>query len=71
MNTRKLSVPLTGNGSAVLILPDRMTGENLHELERSLTAELARLQRDGRVAAADPGQIEYASWLQQPGAVHH
>jgi hypothetical protein len=71
MHTRQLTFPLPGNGSAVLTLPQHLPFGNLLALERSVTAALADLQREACGAGVDPGQIEYASWLQQLGALHH
>ena len=41
-------------------------------LEHALCTGLRQLQREMRGAAADPGQIEYASWqTQQPVTARH
>jgi len=71
MNARQLTFPMPGNGTAILTLPQPMTRETLLELERSVAAALGNLQRETYGATAGPGHIEYASWLQQLGAVRH
>lgn len=71
MNARQITFPLPGNGPAVLTLPQTLPPETLVELERSLTAALRNLQCETGADALERGQIEYASWLQRLGAVHH
>ena len=71
MNMKQLTFLLRGNGPAVLTLPQPMPPETLLELERSLAQALGELKREQRCGAVDPGQIEYASWLEQLGAARH
>ncbi|QCB45376.1 hypothetical protein [Hydrogenophaga sp. PAMC20947] len=71
MNARQMTFPLPGNGPAVLTLPQPLAPEALLELEHSLTAALRNLQRETRAEALEPGQIEYASWLQRLAAMAH
>lgn len=71
MNARQLTFPLPGNGPAVLTLPQALPPETLQELERSLTAALGNLQRECSADALERGRIEYASWLQVLGTLHH
>ena len=71
MHTRQLTFPLPGNGSAVLTLPQPLPSEGLLTLTRSLTTALGDLQREMGDGKADPGEAEYASWLQQLGALRH
>lgn len=71
MNTSQLTLPLPGSGSAVLTLPQSMTPETLLALERSLADALGKLQRGMGHTAADPGPIEYASWLPHLAGARH
>jgi hypothetical protein len=71
MNTKQMTILLPGNGSAVLTLPQTLPPETLVELERSLTAALRNLQCETGADTLERGQIEYTSWLQRLGAVHH
>jgi hypothetical protein len=68
MNTQQLSFPLAGRDAAVLTLSRPLAPDELGALEHSVSAELRHLQRALRSPAADPAQIEYASWLRQLGA---
>lgn len=68
MNTQQLSFPLAGRHTAVLTLPRPLAPDDLGVLEHSVSARLRHLQRELRGPAADPAQIEYASWLRQLGA---
>lgn len=71
MHTRQLTFPLPGNGSAVLTMPQTLPSESLLTLKQSLTTALGDLQREMADGSADPGAAEYASWLQQLGAMRH
>lgn len=71
MNARQMTFPLPGNGPAVLTLPQTLPPETLVELEHSLTAALRDLQRENGASSLEPGQIEYASWLQRLAAMAH
>jgi len=71
MNARQMTFPLPGNGPAVLTLPQALPPEALRELEHSLTVALHDLQRETGGDALEPGQIEYASWLQRLAAMAH
>lgn len=71
MNTSQLTFPLPGSGSAVLTLPQSITPETLMALERSLAEALGKLQRGMGHVAADPGQIEYESWLPHLAVPRH
>jgi hypothetical protein len=71
MNARQMTFPLPGNGPAVLTLPQTLPPETLVELEHSLMAALRDLQRETCADAPDPGQMEYASWLQRLAAITH
>lgn len=64
MTDRQLTVPLAGDGPAVLILPRPLTPESLSRLEQSLAEGLAGLRREMAACAADPGLVEYESWMQ-------
>lgn len=64
MTARQLTVPLSGDGPAVLILPQPLTLESLCRLEHSLAGSLAKLRREIGSDAADPGILEYESWMQ-------
>lgn len=71
MNTTQLTLPLPGDGSAVLTLPQSITPETLIVLERSFAEALRKLQREMGHATADAGQIEYESWLPRLAAMAH
>ena len=65
MTARQLNILLPGDGPAVLTLPQPLTPESLLELEQALSGVLGRLHHEVCSDAADPGQLEYASWMQQ------
>lgn len=71
MIARQLTFPLPGNGPAVLTLPQPLPPQVLLELEYSLASAMRNLQREICPDALERGQIEYASWLNVLGAVHH
>lgn len=71
MNTRQLTVSLPETGAAILTLPPTLTAESLGLLEQALTGTLAMLRRDLRADGADPGAVEYASWMAQLQAARH
>lgn len=79
---KRLSLTLRAPGStpALLTLPQPRTAQDLLELEQALAGTLAHLGRElfGTVATrplaqASPGldaaDIEYTSWLPDPGAI--
>lgn len=72
MNARQLTASAPGQGPAFLTLPQPTTLEALWSLEEALAATLGTLRHDLR-GAADPGAVEYASWMQlpHPGAVEY
>ncbi len=65
MTVRQLNVSLPGDGSAVLTLLQPLTPESLLQLEQAIAGVLGRLHHEVCSDAADPGQREYASWMQQ------
>lgn len=65
MTTRKLDVPLPGDGHVVLTLPQPLTPESVLQLEQALAGVLGRLHHEARGAVAERGRLEYASWMQQ------
>jgi hypothetical protein len=65
MTARQLNVPWPGNGPAVLTLPQPLTPESLLQLEQALAGVLGQLHHEVCSDATDPGQLEYASWMQQ------
>lgn len=65
MTARQLKVPLPGHRSALLTLPQPLTPETLLQLEQALAGFLGGLHREVCSDPADPGQLEYASWMQQ------
>lgn len=71
MTARQLNVPLPGDRPAVLTLPQPLTAESLLQLEQALAGVLGRLHQEVCSDAADPGQLEYASWLQHLGQPRH
>lgn len=71
MNTTQLQLPLPGHTPAVLTLPRPLTPESLLDLEQALASALGQLHRELRSEATDPGEIEYASWMQYLGALCH
>lgn len=72
MSTRQMTFPLPGNSpAAILTLPQTLPPEALVELEHALTAALHNLQCETSADTLEPGQIEYASWLQRLAAIAH
>ncbi len=80
MTCLKLTHPASGTVFAVLTLPQPLTVQSLLELEHAVAGTLAMLGRD--LAGADDGtarepaasrgdaaEIEYASWMPDPGAI--
>lgn len=65
MTARQLNVPLPGDRPAVLTLPQPLTPDSLLQLEQGLAGVLGRLHHELSSDAAGPGQLEYASWMQQ------
>ena len=64
MAAQQVNVPLSGDGSAYMILPQPLTPESLRQVEESLAGSLARLRREMGVDSAAPGILEYESWMQ-------
>ncbi len=71
MYARQLTFPLPGNGPAVLTLAQPVPPETLQRLASSLAATFGSVQDAPADSDADAGQIEYASWLAQPGWLRH
>ncbi len=80
MTPLQLTLPVTGVAPAVLTLPQPLTPEALGELTQAVNDTLGMLRRDLRNAThpaafgsaprrCDDGDIEYASWLPDPGAI--
>ena len=65
MTAHQLTLPLSGDASAFLILPQPLTPESLCRLEQGLACSLAQLRREMGDDAVDPGTLEYESWMQQ------
>jgi hypothetical protein len=63
MTAHQLTVPLSGDASAFLILPQPLTPESLGRLEQGLAVSLAQLRREMGSDPADPGGLEYESWM--------
>lgn len=70
MHTQQLTFPLPGQDAAVLTMPRPLAADELGVLEHTVCTGLRQLQREMRGHAADPAQLEYASWLRQLGATH-
>lgn len=64
MTVRQLTISLPGEAPAILTVPQALTPESLRELEQGFAGTLARLRREMGSDAADPGALEYASWMQ-------
>ena len=64
MTPFQLTLPLPASDPAVLTLPQPPTNASLHALELALAGGLQALRRELGAGEADPGDIEYASWLQ-------
>jgi hypothetical protein len=67
MTPQKLTVSLPGDGSAILTLPQPLTFESPRQLEQALASTLEQLRCEmcDDIAVADPGVLEYASWMQE------
>ena len=64
MTARKMKVPLSGHGPAMLTLPNPLTPDMVHVLEISLAALLDSLKHElGCGSVQNPG----AGWEQDPG----
>ncbi len=64
MTAHQLTVPVSGDASAFLILPQPLTPESLGRLELGLAVSLAQLRIEMGGDATDPGSLEYESWMQ-------
>lgn len=71
MTARQLTFPVPGSTPAVLTLPQTLPPEALEALEHALTAALRNQKGEARADVPDPGQVEYASWLQRLAAIAH
>ena len=80
MTCLRLTHPASGTVFAVLTLPQPLTAQSLLELEHAVAGTLAMLSRDltgaGDGAPPEPAasrldaaEIEYASWMPDPGAI--
>jgi hypothetical protein len=80
MTPLQLTLPVTGVAPAILTLPQPLTPEALGELTQAVTDTLGMMRRDLRNAThpaalgpapgrGDDAEIEYASWLPDPGAI--
>jgi hypothetical protein len=79
MTSLQLTLPVTGVAPAILTLPQPLTSQALGELAQAVTETLGMLRRDLRGAEGttfapaarrcDDADIEYASWLPDPGAI--
>ena len=79
MTSLQLTLPLTGASPAILTLPQPLTPQALYELAQAVAETLGMLRRDLRGAESatlapaarrcDDADIEYASWLPDPGAI--
>lgn len=63
MTTELQLLPFAGRGYVVLGLPHPMSLDALPELERVLHQATVELRRQLSETAAEPGELEYASWL--------
>lgn len=64
MTPLQLTLPLPASGPAVLTLPQPPTKALLQALEQAFSRTLAALRNELATNEPDPGDIEYASWLQ-------
>ena len=64
MTPLQLTLPLPASGPAVLTLPQPPTSAFLNALEQAFASTLHSLRRELSGSESDPGDIEYASWLQ-------
>lgn len=80
MTPLQLTLPVTGIAPAILTLPQPLTAQALSELAQAVTDTLGMLQRDLRGAAegarfapaprhSGDAEVEYASWLPDPGVI--
>ncbi|MES2098454.1 MAG: hypothetical protein V4569_01405 [Pseudomonadota bacterium] len=80
MTCLKLTLPASGTVPALLTLPQPLTAQALLELEHAVAGTLAMLGRDllgtgagislePVVSQPDAAEIEYASWMPDPGAM--
>jgi len=80
MTCMQLTLPVPGNGPAVLTLPQPLTPQALLELEHAVAGTLGMLRRDmlsvgfgappeHAVHRPDAAEIEYASWMPDPGTI--
>lgn len=78
MTCLQITLPVPGNGPAVLTLPQPLTAQALLALEHAVAGSLDLLRRDlfgaglGTASAMrrpDAAELEYASWMPDPGAI--
>jgi|APIni6443716594_1056825.scaffolds.fasta_scaffold77664_2 hypothetical protein len=80
MTCLQITLPVPGTGPAVLTLPQPLTPQALFELEHAVAGTLGLLRRDlfgavvgtfheNAVSRLDAAEIEYASWMPDPGAI--
>lgn len=80
MTCLKLTLPVLGTEPAVLTLPQPLASQAMLEIEHAVAGTLGMLRRDlcglGSGAApapvvcrSDAAEIEYASWMPDPGAI--
>lgn len=80
MTFLKITLPAPGTMPALLALPQPLTAQVLLELEHAVAVTLAMLGHDlfgagvgtapeRTVSRLDTGEIEYASWMPDPGAI--
>ncbi|MBT9554208.1 MAG: hypothetical protein IV088_25480 [Hydrogenophaga sp.] len=64
-----LTRPLPGTGTVpvLMLLPQPLTAQALRDLEHALADALATRGRDP--SAANAADLEYASWMPDPGAI--
>lgn len=64
-----LTRPLPGTGTVpvLLLLPQPLTAQALRDFENAVAGALATLGRDPN--AANAADLEYASWMPDPGAI--
>lgn len=80
MTCLQITLSLAGTGPAVLTLPQPLTPQALLDLEHDVAGTLGMLRRDllsmgfeaapeHAVRRLDAAEIEYASWMPDPGAI--
>jgi len=67
MNVLQMTISLPDGRSAILSLSQPQTADSLSQLEHAVDDRLRGLSRELGGAGSDPGALEYASWVPQPG----